>query len=104
MGQRFSVIASKLGAGSQDITGFLDRCEAVASDATRAILAMGGAAGHAGLAAALDSAAEQGSRTFLDLGSAYQHVAAGLTTTAATYSHTEQDLVARAGQIRRGSP
>lgn len=102
--QGFSVNASRLGAGSQDITGLLDRCEAVASDAMQAITAMGGATGHAGLAAALNGAAEQGARTFLDLGGAYRHVATGLAATAGTYARTEQDLVTRSEQVTRGSP
>ena len=50
MGQGFSVNARKLAAGSQDVTGLLGRCEAIAADAVQAIVAMGGTAGHAGLA------------------------------------------------------
>ena len=99
MGQGFSVNAPRLGEGSGDITGLLHRCEAVASDATQAIVAMRGAAGHPGLASALGGAAEAGARTFLDLGAAYRHVAAGLTTTASTYGRAEQDLVRRIEQI-----
>ncbi len=64
--------------------------------------AMGGAAGHAGLASALGGAAEQGTKAFLDLGSAYRHVASGLTTTASTYAQTEHDLVKRSEDIARG--
>ena len=102
MGQGFSVNARKLAEGSQDITGLLDRCEAIAADAVQAIVGMGGAAGHAGLALALSGAAEQGTKAFLDLGTAYRHVASGLTTTASTYAQTEQDLVSRSEDILRG--
>jgi len=104
VGQGFSVNARKLAAGSQDVTGLLGRCEAIAADAVQAIAAMGGAAGHAGLAAALGDAAEQGTKAFLDLGSAYQHVAGGLTSAAGTYAQTEQDLVNRSEEILRGRP
>ena len=102
MGQGFSVNARKLADGSQDVSGLLGRCEAIAADAVQAIVAMGGTAGHAGLAAALDGAAEQGTKAFLDLGNAYRHVASGLTTTASTYTQTEQDLVSRSEEILRG--
>jgi hypothetical protein len=99
--QGFSVNAPRLGEGSGDITGLLHRCEAIASDAVQAIAAMGGAAGHAELASALGGVAEAGARTFLDLGAAYRHVAAGLTATASTYARAEQDLVSRSEQIAR---
>lgn len=102
MGQGFSVSAQRLAEGSQDITGLLGRCEAIATDAVQAIVGMGGAAGHPGLALALGGAAEQGTKTFGDFGSAYQHVSSGLTTTASTYTQTEQDLVTRSEDILRG--
>lgn len=101
MGQAFSVDARGLAEGSQEITGLLRRCEAVASDAVEAVTGMGGAAGHAELASALGDAAEQGTKAFLDLGAAYQHVASGLSTSASTYAETEQDLVARAMAVGR---
>ena len=41
MGQGFSVNARKLAAGSQDVTGLLGRCEAIAADAVQAIAGMG---------------------------------------------------------------
>lgn len=102
MGEGFSVNARKLAEGSQDVTGLLGRCEAIAADAVQAIAGMAGAADHAGLVAALSGAAEQGTKAFLDLGSAYQHVASGLTSTASTYVQTEQDLVNRSEEILRG--
>ena len=102
MGQGFSVNARRLAEGSQDITGLLGHCEAIATDAAQAITGMDGAAGHAGLASALSGAAEQGTKAFLDLGTAYQHVASGLTATANTYAQSEQDLVSRSGHIVRG--
>ena len=102
VGQGFSVNARKLAEGSQDTTSLLSRCEAIAADAMQAITGMGGAAGHAALASALSGAAEQGTKAFLDLGTAYRHVASGLTTTASTYTQTEQDLVRRSEDIVRG--
>jgi hypothetical protein len=102
VGQGFSVNARRLAEGSQDITGLLGHCEAIATDAAQAITGMDGAAGHAGLASALSGAAEQGTKAFLDLGTAYQHVASGLTATASTYAQSEQDLVSRSGHIVRG--
>jgi hypothetical protein len=102
VGQGFSVNARRLAEGSQDITALLSRCEAIAADAVQAITGMGGAAGHAGLASALIGAAEQGTKAFLDLGTAYRHVASGLTTTASTYTQTEQDLANRSAGIARG--
>ena len=102
VGQGFSVNARRLAEGSQDITGLLGRCEAIAADAMHAINGMGGAAGHAELAAALSGAAEQGTKAFLDLGTAFRHVSSGLTTTASTYTQTEQDLVRRSEDIVRG--
>ena len=63
---------------------------------------MGGAAGHGGLASAPSGAADQGTKTFLDLGAAYRHVASGLTAAAGTYTQTEQDLVTRSKDILRG--
>ena len=93
--------AQGLAAGSREITGLLGRCEAVASDAVEAITGMGGAAGHMELASALGGAAEQGTKAFLDLGAAYQHVASGLSTSASTYAETEQNLVAQAMAVRR---
>jgi hypothetical protein len=102
VGRGFSVAARQLGEGSEDITGLLHRCEAIAADAMQAITAMGGVAGHTGLVSALAGAFEQGAKTFLDAGDAYRHVATGLTTTASTYAQTEQDLVRRSEQIARG--
>jgi hypothetical protein len=104
VGQGFSVNAARLAAGSQDITGLLDRCEAIAADAMQAMTAMVGVAGHAGLTSALGGAAERGAQTFLDLGAAYRHVATGLATSADAYAQTEQDLVRRSEQIARGFP
>lgn len=104
MGQGFSVNALRLGEGSQDITGLLNRCEAIAADAMQAMTAMGGVAGHAGLTSALDGSAELGAKAFLDLGAAYRHVATGLATSADTYTQTEQELARRSEQIARGLP
>lgn len=104
MSHGFSVDAPELAEGSQDINALLIRCEAVAAAAVKAISAMGGAAGHAGLVTALGGAAEQGARSFLDAGEAYRHVAAGLTASAGTYAQTEQDLIHRCHQIAWGRP
>jgi hypothetical protein len=101
VGQGFSVDARRLAEGSQDITGLLGRCEAIAADAMQAITGMGGTVGHAGLASALSGAAEQGTKASLDLGTAHRHVYV-LTATASTYTRTEQDLVRRSGDIVRG--
>lgn len=99
MGQGFSVAASKLAAGSEDITALLGRCEAIASDAVTALGAMAGAAGHAGLSSALTGAGDQGAKTFLDASAAYQHVSGNLSASATTYATTEQNLTEAIGAI-----
>lgn len=104
MGNAFSVRASELAAGGKDIAGLLDTCEKIASDAVTALSGMGEAAsGHAGLAAALLSAAEQGTKTFLDIGAAYQHTGVSLDATAGTYAQTEQENTAKINAIRSGA-
>jgi hypothetical protein len=99
VGQGFSVSAGKLRAGSQDVSALLDRCLLVAQDAVESLAGMAGSAGHPALAAALDGAAGQGARTFWAMGTAYQHISAGLTTSAETYSRADQAIAGQAAGI-----
>ncbi len=99
MGQGFSVNASELSAGSQDVTGLQGRCQSIAGDTVDALAGMAGSAGHAGLASALTGAAGQGFRSFVEMGLVYGHVSDSLTASAETYATTERALAARAGAI-----
>ena len=102
MAQGFTVAAASLSAGSQDIAGLFSSCEETGSDAVAALVGMGGVAGYAALEGALLAAAEQGMKTFLDIGAAYQHVGTSLDTTAATYARTEGDITTKIGAIGIG--
>jgi hypothetical protein len=102
VGQGFSVSASKLIAGSTDVTGLQGRCESIAGDAVNALAGMAGSAAHAGLASALTGAVGQGFRAFVEMGVAYRHVSDSLTASAETYADTERNLVARTGAMLRG--
>jgi hypothetical protein len=104
VGQGFTVKASGLAAGGKDMADLLTTCEKVATDAVTAISGMGEAAsGHAGLTAALLAAAERGTKTFLDISAAYQHVGTSLDATAGTYSKTESDNTSKVNAIWNGS-
>jgi hypothetical protein len=100
VGQGFTVRASELAAGGKDIAGLLGACEKIASDAVTAMGGMGEAAsGHAGLAAALLAAAEQGTKTFLDISAAYQHTGVSLDATAGMYAKTENENTGKINAI-----
>jgi hypothetical protein len=99
VGQGFSVSASNLQAGSQEVGGLYQRCLIIAEDAVGALAGMMGSAGHAGLVSALGGAEGQGTRTFLALGAAYQHASAGLAASAETYAGTERGIAAQFGTI-----
>jgi len=99
VGQGFTVVAANLSAGSQDIAGLFNACEQNGSDAVASLTGMAGSAGYAALEGAILGAAEQGMKTFLDIGAAYQHVSTSLEATASTYSSTEGDITTRVGAI-----
>jgi hypothetical protein len=101
--QGYTVSAASLAKGGQDVTSLLTTCERIASDAVSAMGGMAGAAGHAGLEAALLGATEQGTKTFLDIGAAYQHVGVNLDQTADTYATTEQTNTKSITAIRDGA-
>lgn len=103
MSQGFTVSAASLAQGGEDIAGLLTPCERIASDAVSALGGMAGAAGHAGLEAALLGAAQQGTKTFLDIETAYQHVGVNLDQTAHTYAATEQTNAKNVTAIRNGA-
>ena len=103
MSQGFTVSAASLASGGEDVASLLTSCERIASDAVSAMGGMAGAAGHAGLEAALLGATEQGTRTFLDIGAAYEHVGVSLDETAHTYATTEQDNTKNITEIRDGA-
>lgn len=104
MGQGFTVKASELAAGGKDVAGLLDTCGTVASDAVTALSGMGQAAsGHAGLEAALLTAAERGTKTFLDISAAYQHTGMALDATAGTYAKSENQNVSTINAIWNGT-
>jgi hypothetical protein len=99
VGQGFSVDASKLAAGSQDLAVLQGRCEDVARDAITALEGMAGSAGHAGLSSALAGAAGNGAKKFEQISAAFGHVGYGLSASAASYTATERGLTARAKGI-----
>jgi hypothetical protein len=102
MGNGFTVRADGLAAGGKDVAGLLAAGEKTGSGAVSAISGMGGAAsGHAGLAAALLSAAEKGTKAFLDIGAAYEHTSTSLAATAASYGQAEAENAAKAHAIVR---
>jgi hypothetical protein len=101
--QGFSVNAASLANGGQDVTSLLTTCERIASDAVSAMDGMAGSSGHAGLEAALLGATEQGTKTFLDIGAAYEHVGVNLDQTAHTYATTEQNNAEIITAIRNGA-
>ena len=102
MGQGFSVNAAKLRSGSEQVSDLQNRCELIAQDAVATLASLGGAAGNADLASALDASAEQGSRTFSAMAAAYGHVSTSLGESAANYGNAEHAITAKAGSIFEG--
>jgi hypothetical protein len=95
VGQGFTVKTDALSAGGQQVAGLVSAVESSGSDVVQAITGMAGSAsGHAGLALALNSAAESSTRTFFVLGAVYQHVGDSLASTAGTYDRADQACVA----------
>lgn len=104
MSQGFTVTATGLSAGSQDVNGLLGTCKKVGSDTVSTLGSMAdAAAGHGALEAALLGAAEQGVKAFLDIGAAYQYTCESLAATAGTYTSTEQDITGKIGAIGAGA-
>jgi hypothetical protein len=99
VGQGFSVDASRLAAGSQDLAVLQGRCEDVARDAITALEGMAGSAGHAGLSSELAGAAGNGAKKFEQISAAFGHVGDALSASAAKYKATERGLTARAKGI-----
>lgn len=100
----FTARAGALAAGGKSIDGLFDAGERIGTGVTTAISGMGEAAsGHAGLAVALLAAAEQGVKTFLDIGAAYTHASASLTATAEGYGQAEHRNAAKARTIGNGA-
>jgi uncharacterized protein YukE len=98
--QGFTVNASALSAGSQQVADLVSSVESIASDVVQSITGMAGSAsGHAGLASALMSAAENSTQTFQDFGAAYRHVGESLAATASAYDRAEQALAASISRI-----
>jgi hypothetical protein len=87
----FTVRASELATGGQAVGRLSDTSQRLGSDAVTAISGMSSAAGHAGLASALMSAAETGLKTFLDMTAAYTHAQISLAETAGAYTQAEAD-------------
>jgi hypothetical protein len=104
MGQGFSVSPSKLQAGSHDVAGLQDIWNGLASNAVQALASMAGSAGDAGLASALTGAAGHGDKAFTGLSAAYGHVSSNLTSTAATYSSSDQKSAAIVNAIGHNGP
>ncbi len=103
MGQGFTVKPDVLSTGGQQVAGLVSCVESTASDVVQAITGMAGSAsGHAGLAAALTSAAESSAKAFLDLGAAYRHVGESLAAAASVYDRTEQACVGSVSRIGGG--
>jgi hypothetical protein len=104
LGDGYTVRAAELAAGGKDVTGLLDTCEKIASDAVTAMTGMGEAAsGHAGLASALLAAAEQGTKTFLGIGAAYQYTGTSLDASAGTYAQAENENTGKINAIGAGT-
>jgi hypothetical protein len=93
MGQGFSVSASQLQAGSQDVAGVQEIWDGLASNAVDALASMAGSAGDAGLASALTGAAGRGTKAFTGLSAAYGHVCTSLNSNAANYTKSDQKVV-----------
>jgi tetrahydromethanopterin S-methyltransferase subunit H len=104
VGQGFSVRASKLQAGSQDVAELQGIWQVLADNAVTAMGAMAGAAGHAGLTSALSEAAGKGNKSFTGLWAAYGHVSSSLTSCAVTYTKADQAAAAAAGALQRSDP
>lgn len=91
MGQGFSVVPSQLTAGSNDVAGLQEIWRGLAGNAIDALAAMAGSAGHPDLTSALNGAAGRGYKSFTGLSAAYGHVRSSLTSTAANYTHSDQN-------------
>jgi hypothetical protein len=104
VGQGFSVRASKLQVGSQDVADLQGSWQVLADSAVTAMDAMAGSVGHADLAAALSQTAGKGNKAFTDLWAAYGHVCDGLTSCAANYTKADQAIAASARAVHRSEP
>lgn len=103
MSDGFTIRASELAAGGKSLSGLQDQGQKAGSGAVQALSGMGKAAGHSGLAAALLSAAETGTKTFLDIMAAYDHTSSNLAATADSYSQAEEQNTAKARSIGSSS-
>jgi hypothetical protein len=104
LGEGFSVRASELQVGSQDVAGLQSSWQVLADNAVAAVGAMAGAVSHADVASALSEAAGEGGKAFTGLSAAYGHVCNGLTSCAANYTRADQAADGAAGAVRRGEP
>ncbi len=98
-GGGFSVRAGELAAGSGQVLGQQQRCEELASAVVALMAQMAGSAGHQGLADALVTASESGTRTYAVAGALYSHVADGLQRSAEEYDQAEQANIQQAQAV-----
>lgn len=100
VGQGFTVNASALSAGGQQVSDLESTIKDIGSDVSSAIKGMAGAAsGHAGLASALSSAAGESADAFAGLAAVYRYVSENLESTAGSYGQAEQANVAHVSAI-----
>jgi uncharacterized protein YukE len=97
MSQGFTVTPFVLQAGSQDVAGLQDTCQAIAQDVAGTLTAMAGSASHQGLSAALTRAAGQSGRSFTTMWAAYGHTSQGLAASAQNYLDAEQKTISNLG-------
>lgn len=92
----FTVRTGELAAGGKNVSSMSGTGEKIGTGVTKTISGMGEAAGHAGLAGALMGAAEQGMKTFLDIGAAFEHTSASLAASAESYGQAEEENASKA--------
>lgn len=103
MSDGFTVRPQELAEGGRSADSLAATGEKIGTGVTSALGGMGEAAGHPGLTAALAEAAEQGIKSFLDLGAAIGHAASGLAASAASYGQAEEENAAKARSIGSGA-
>jgi hypothetical protein len=99
MSQGFTVTASGLDTGSQDMAGLQERCRLIAEYAMATLTAMAGSAGHPGLASALDGASGKSRRWYTGAWAAYGHASQSLTASSKTYTGADHGAATQVSGI-----
>jgi hypothetical protein len=95
----FSVKPSRLQSGSQEMASLQGTSAGIADDVFSTLSAMAGAAGHPGLAAALQGAAGTGNQACSGMCEAYGHLWQGLAGSSQIYAGTDLVIAQKVSDV-----